>query len=103
MRLIHKNLRHTGYIIAEYDNGDVKILPAFSDYILTESQFLKRDQKFKLKGLYGAQLIMKEKLESIQEYFNEHGVIPQDLTEELRTGFENGRGLTQSYPRYYYK
>ena len=46
---------------------------------------------------------MKEKLESIQKYFNEHGVIPQDLTEELRTGFENGRGLTQSYPRYYYE
>ena len=103
MRLVHKNIRHTGYIIAEYGSGDVKILPAFSNDLLTEAKFLKIGQKFELRGLYGSQLLMKEKLEKIKEYFKKYGVIPQDLTEELRTGFENGRGLTQSYPRCYYR
>ena len=50
MRLVHKNIRHTGYIIAECDSGDVKILPAFSNDLLTEAKFLKVGQRISGKS-----------------------------------------------------
>ena len=96
MRLVHKNLRHTGYIIVEGGG----IIPAFTQDLLNEAKMVTNKR---IKGVYGAQVIMKETLSSIKKYYKDHKIVPQDLTEELRTGFSSGRGLTQSYPRYYYK
>ena len=103
MRLVHKNLRHTGYAIFRDQNGVEEIIPTFTNDTFTEARILKKQYKKNLVGVYGARVLMEDVLKGIKRFKKEHGVIPQDLVEELRTGFTSNKSLTQSYPRYYYK
>ena len=103
MRLVQKNLRHTGYAIFRDQDGAEEVIPTFTNDIFTEARILKKQYKKNLVGVYGARILMEDVLEEIKRFKEEHGVTPQDLVEELRTGFISNRSLTQSYPRYYYK
>ena len=101
MRLVQKNLRHTGYAIFRDKKGIEEILPTFSKDPLREATFLEKNNKRVLIGVYGARVIMQDVLEGIKRYKEKYGIIPQSLTEELRTGFVSTHDLQQSYPRYY--
>lgn len=103
MRLVQRNLKHTGYAIFRNKEGTEEILPTFSKDPLREAGFLEKKNNRLLVKLYGTSVIMEDVLEQIKRYKEKYGVIPQDLTEELRTGFSSRGGLQQSYPRYYYK
>ena len=103
MRLFQKNLRHTGYAIYKNEDGIEETIPTFTNDLFTEARFLGKQHKKSLVGVYGARIIMKDVTEEIKKYKEKYGIIPQDLTEELRTGFQSNNFLTQSYPRYYYK
>lgn len=103
MRLVQKNLKHTGYAVFKNKEGEEETLPTFSNDPLREATFLERKNDRILIKVYGSSVIMKNVLSQIKEYKEKYGVIPQDLTEELRTGFSSVSGLQQSYPRYYYK
>ena len=103
MRLVQKNLRHTGYAIFRNKDGSEEIIPTFTNDTFTEARLIKKQYKKSLVGIYGTRVIMKDVLEEIKKYKEKYGIIPQDLVEELRTGFISNSSLTQAYPRYYYK
>ena len=103
MRLVHKNLRHTGYAIFKDKNGVEEIVPMFTNDLLEESTFLENKYGKDVVGVYGARILMEDLLEGIKRFKKTHGIIPQNLVEELRTGFVSNRFLTQTYPKYYYK
>ena len=102
-RLVHKNIRHTGYAILEdLRNGGEKILPTFTKNLIDESMQLETPG-YTLRGIYGARLFMPLTLKEIQEFKKKHGIIPQNYTEELRTGFYNSRDLYQTHMKFCYK
>ena len=103
MRLVQRNLKHTGYAIFKNKEGVEETLPTFSNDPLREATFLEKKNNRILIKVYGTSIIMKDVLTQIKEYKEKYGAIPQDLTEELRTGFRSAGELQQSYPRYYYK
>ena len=103
MRLVQRNLKHTGYAIFKNKEEVEETLPTFSNDPLREATFLEKKNNRVLIKVYGTSVMMKDVLIQIKEYKEKYGVIPQDLTEELRTGFRSMGGLQQSYPRYYYK
>lgn len=103
MRLVQRSLKHTGYAVFRNNEGMEEVLPTFSNDPLREATFLEKKNNRVLIKVYGRSVIMKDILAQIKEYKEKYGIIPQDLTEELRTGFRSMGGLQQSYPRYYYK
>ena len=102
MRLVQKSLKHTGYAVFKNSTGTQETLPTFSNDPLREATFLEEKGRV-LTGIYGTSVIMKKVLEEIKRHKSKYGIIPQDLTEELRTGFRSSKDLQQSYPRYYYR
>lgn len=110
MRLVQKNLKHTGYAILEVQDEDgsyTQIEPLFTGDFLLESEGLRKSLEeclkvpVKLLTIYGSNTILA--LEKLKEFKEKYGVLPRNYTEEIRTGFQNADGLTQSYPRFVYK
>lgn len=95
MRLVQKSLLHTGYIILE----DNSIFPAFGPNVLAEAYYTEGGRR--VKKVY-AVADFNELLEKIKEFKEKYGVIPQNFTEELRTGLKDGDGLSQTHPRFCY-
>ena len=110
MRLVQKNLRHTGYAILEVQNEDgcsKLIEPLFTEDFLLESTELREELEknlgvsVKLLDIYGANIDLP--LQQLKEFKQNYGALPRNYTEEIRTGFQHGDGLTQYYPRFIYK
>ena len=101
-RLVQKNIKHTGYAILTDNLGNEKILPTFSKDLIWESMELETSS-FKLTGIYGARSIMPTIMELIKEFKEKYGIVPQNHTTELRTGFQNSIDLYQSDKRFCYK
>ena len=90
MRLVQKNLAHTGYAIFE----DGRIIPCFTDNILEEVR--NKVNKGTPTGIYATNKDMVHVLMNHINYYKEvYGVVPQNYVAELRTGFNNGCGLHQ--------
>ena len=97
MRLVQKSLMHTGYIIFR----DNTILPSFSTNIVEET-YMRRDIPAKaVKRIYAVS-DLSALVSLIDSFKEEHGIIPQNYTEELRTGFRSGSGLNQTPPKFCY-
>lgn len=101
MRLTQKSFLHTGYFIL--DNGEVH--PAFTDDLVEEAMRHPLSKRIKkIYGVIGTTFTELQPLaQEIKEFKEKYGIIPQDKTEQLRTGFSNSAGLAQSLPRYCYK
>ena len=99
MRLVQKSLLHTGYFVSQ--SGD--LFPSFTNDLINEA--VLHPQKLNIKKMYKA--LSQEDLQllcsQIKEYRKVHGIIPQNLTEFLRTGFFTNGGLKQSHNLFIYK
>lgn len=99
MRLVQKSLLHTGYFITK----DGEMIPSFTDNLLNEAM-LRPDSK-KICKMYG--VLRKDEIRylcaEIQKFKKEHGIIPQNLVEALRTGFGTNGELKQSHNLFIYK
>ena len=99
MRLVQKSLFHTGYFIT----ADNRIIPAFTKDLVEEAML--NPKKKAIKKIYGV-LSPKEinyVVEQINLFKQKHGVLPQNLTEFLRTGFATNGELKQSHNLFIYK
>ena len=99
MRLVQKSLLHTGYFVTQ----DKKIIPAFTADLVNESMMCSRHKE--VRRIYG---VLREDeifyiLKLIKEFKRKHGIIPQNLTEYLRTGFATNGELKQSHNKFIYK
>lgn len=101
MRLIQKSFLHTGYFVLK--TGEIR--PAFSSDLVEEA--MRHPFSKDVKGIYGTFMNDRSQLEYmikfIKKFKEKYGVIPQNCTEELRTGFFNNGELTQTLPRFCYK
>ena len=96
MRLVQKSLLHTGYFVLD----DGEIYPAFTDDLINEGMqqiFSKHIQR-----IYGV-VDLKRLIHIIKEFKELYGIIPQNLVEELRTGFPTCGELKQSHNLFIYK
>ena len=99
MRLVQKSLLHTGYFIT----GENQIIPAFTSDLVEEA--IINSQQRNIKKIYSV-LSPKELtyvVEQIRTFKKKHGVLPQNLTEFLRTGFATNGELKQSHNLFIYK
>lgn len=99
MRLVQKSLLHTGYFVTQ----DKKIIPAFTTELVNESMMCPQHKD--IRRIYG---VLREDeifyiLKLIKEFKRKHGVIPQNLTEFLRTGFASTGELEQTKNLFIYK
>ena len=110
MRLVQKHAFHTGYAILEINEGNKKykeVVPTFTKDYLIEAEEI--EATYRMNGIDAtlSQVFAVESVVSIvrkiQEFKGKYGVVPQNYTEELRTGFSNCDGLLQTLPRYLYK
>ena len=99
MRLVQKSLLHTGYFITDTN----EVIPSFTNDMVEEAMI--HSKRKHIKKMYGA-LTGKELffiLQQIKEFKREHGIIPQNLVEMIRTGFSSASGLKQSHNLFIYK
>ena len=110
MRLIQKSLKHVGYAILEVQNeesSNSQMEPLFTNDVLLESEELRKELEkslrtpVKLKAVYVSNIELP--LQQLKEFKQKYGSLPRNYTEEIRTGFQHGDGLTQYYPRFVYK
>ena len=103
MKLVQKSLMHKGYIVLK--NGKLIPLWGTEDTLAIEAdKFLYGDNKSVIRtdveGIYATnEDILYLILEKIKTYKEKYGIIPQGLTEELRTGFS----VNPPKVPYYYK
>ena len=99
MRLVQKSLMHTGYYILD----DGQVVPSFSDDLVDEAML--SPHRSKIKKMFGTLSLgdVKYLLKEIRRFKNENGIIPQNLTEMLRTGFGSTGELKQSHNLFIYK
>lgn len=95
MRLVQRSLLHTGYIVLE----DSSILPTFGPDVLSEAYY--NHGELHIKRVYSV-ADFNDLLTQIKSFKNTYGIIPQNVTEELRTGLKNGDGLSQTLPKFCY-
>ena len=100
MRLVQRSLLHTGYFILK--NGDIH--PAFSRDLVEEG--LNRSFKHEIKEIQG--VLRTAEIDTliysyIKPFKKEHGIIPQNYTEELRTGFYTQGNMKQTHELHKYK
>ena len=99
MRLVQKSLLHTGYFIT----SDDRIIPAFTADLVNEAMI--SSDRGGIKRMYG--VLRKDELlyvcQQIRNFRRKHGIIPQNLTEFVRTGFATNGELKQSNNLFIYK
>lgn len=99
MKLVQKSLMHTGYFILK----DGSIIPGFSNDLVNESMMIPYSKD--VTRIYG--VLRADELqylcEQIKDFKAKHGIIPQDLTAYLRTGFYTNGELKQSHNTFIYK
>ena len=99
MKLVQKSLLHTGYFITDSN----KILPSFTQDLVNEAMLspYKKD----IRMMYG--VLRQDEIsylcKKIRDFKRKHGIIPQNLTEFLRTGFATNGLLKQSHNLFIYK
>ena len=96
MRLVQKSLLHTGYMIFEDDS----VGPIFSPHVIAEAYY-NSNKPNPVKKVY-AVANLEDLLVKIKTIKKSYGIIPQNYTEELRTGFRNGDGLSQTHSKFCY-
>ena len=109
MRLVQKSLKHTGYAVLKIltnSSNYFKIAPLFTnDYLIEGNEVKKEVQKLginaSLIGIYAVDLMCP--LHDLREFKQKYNALPRNYVEEIRTGFSNASGLTQSLPRFVYK
>ena len=90
MRLVQKSLMHTGYIVLK----DGSVIPLWGDNAYVEadaiikSTFMGDYSKVDAIVVTNTQYV-RSIIKDIKEYKRVHGIIPQKLMEELRTGFSS--------------
>ena len=90
MKLFQRSLLHTGYFILK--DGTIK--PAFSADLMKEGMNKYGDQVSSMYGTNEHRLPVI--CEQIREFKEKYGVIPRELMDSLRTGFDNSKYLYQS-------
>lgn len=112
MRIVQRNKKHKGYAlykISEQVKTYIQIEPLFTDDVLLEAREIvsllvgETGGKVSCIGVYIVSMYMENTLKKIKEFKKEFGIIPQNYTEELRTGVSTEEGLVQSIPRFFYK
>ena len=96
MRLVQKSLLHTGYFVL--DNGE--IYPAFTDDIVREG--MQQPFSKRIKRIYGV-IKLQRLVYDIKKFKELYGIVPQNIVEELRTGFSTCGELKQSHNLFIYK
>lgn len=103
MRLIQKNLKHKGYAV--FTGQNTILVPLFTDdYLLEANTFLdsyEKEGELSLSAIYVSDTTAS--MVRIKEFKERYNTIPRNYVEEIRTGFQNGAGLTQTLPRFVYK
>lgn len=99
MRLVQKSLLHTGYFITDKK----EVIPSFTNDLVQEAMLNPKSKH--IKKMYG--VLSTEEiiwlLKQIKEFKKKHGIVPQNLTEMLRTGFGTNGELKQSHNLFIYK
>ena len=99
MRLVQKSLLHTGYFITQDEN----IIPSFTNDLVTEA--MMHPKRSSIKSMYG--VLRKDEISylctQIRNFRRKYGIIPQNLTEFIRTGFATKGNLKQAHNRFIYK
>lgn len=96
MKIVQKNLMHKGYMVL--NNGS--FIPLWTEDLVREAE------KYKIEPseIYGVFATNEENLpeivREIKTFKNKYGIIPQNLTGELRTGFSFIKEIEVPY---YYK
>ena len=96
MRLVQKSLLHSGYFVLD----DGEIYPAFTDDVINEG--MQQTFSEHIRKIYGV-IDLKKVLYDIKKFKELYGTIPQNLVEELRTGFSTCGELKQSHNLFIYK
>ena len=104
MRIVQKSLMHTGYIVLK--NGSY--IPLWSDNLYVEADSIIKERFMgdyaKVDVILATNTVyIKSILHGIKTYKEKHGVIPQALMDELRTGFSSDTvlGLKQQKTNLY--
>ena len=99
MKIVQKSLVHTGYFVLE----DGSLIPAFTSDLVGESMMIP--QRKYVRKIYGAlnKGELKYLVTQIKEFKEKHGIIPQNLTAYLRTGFFSNGELKQAHNTFIYK
>lgn len=109
MRLIQKNLKHKGYVILQVHDSTpyLEIMPIFTKDYLLEAENLRYSLECELNISVTLDSVYisdtTEPLRQLKEFKEKYHALPQNYTEEIRTGFQNGAGLNQTLPRYIYR
>ena len=111
MRLIQKNLKHTGYVLLliRKDRGEryLEAFPLFTKDFIYESETIRSLQQEMLGCIVDIDAIyvsdITKPLLDLKEFRKKYNALPRNYVEEIRTGFTNGSGLTQTLPRFVYK
>ena len=109
MRLVQKNLKHTGYAVLTVHKKHeyVEVTPLFTADYLLEGEEIRKGLEEELKipvsltHVYSADGFVA--IKELQDFKQKYGALPRNCVEEIRTGFRSGDGLTQSLPRFVYK
>lgn len=112
MRIVQRNKEHEGYALYKIcENTEIRVQmePLFTQDLLLEAHELLKlltvaeGKEVICIGIYSVNVIMLDILEQIKNFKRTYGIIPQNYTEELRTGARTEKGLIQSLPRFFYK
>lgn len=110
MRLVQKSLKHTGYAVLKIltnSSNYIKIVPLFTNDYLIEGNEVEKEIESELGinasliGIYAVDLLCP--LHDLRAFKQKYNALPRNYVEEIRTGFSNASGLTQSLPRFVYK
>ena len=109
MRLVQKNLKHTGYAVltVHAERQYIEVAPLFTaDYLLegeSTRKFLEEELKVPVNLTHVYSVDGFTAIKELQEFQQKYGALPRNYVEEIRTGFRNGDGLVQFLPRFVYK
>ena len=104
MKLFRTSIEQTGVAIFVNKEGEEKAVPLFSEEPCEEARDLRKFiTGYMLRDVFYTNNLLDYKIEDlIKDFYDKHGFLPENYTEELAWGFPFVIGLNQNF-RFCYK